>query len=157
MTAMPSANSAESVRVSRLFNAPRERVFAAWSEPRQIERWFGPISYRMTVAAMEAVPGGAYRFVMSPLDGDKPPRSIIGQFREISPPRRLQFSWGWQDGISECGVEVENDSLVTVEFHERGERTEVVIVHEQLDTDEARAAHSGGWQATLDSLAAYLD
>lgn len=157
MTTMPLKQPVTAVRVARIFDAPRERVFSAWTEPEQIGRWFGPRSYSMRVKTMDLSPGGAYEFIMSPLQGETPSRSIVGKFHEITRPSRLQFSWAWQDRKSECGVEVENDSVVTVEFHERGDRTEVVVVHEQLETPEAREAHAGGWQATLDSLQAYLD
>ena len=78
---------------------------------------------------------------------------IHGIFREVKPPLRLVFTWLWEnDPIhGESG-----DSLVTIEFHDRGGRTEVVLTHEQLPSAVSREEHASGWQRCLEDIARWV-
>lgn len=142
-----AAGSAAALTVRRTYRARRERVFSAWTDPRQLERWFGPADYAMRVVRFELAVGGHYEFEMRP--GEGAARSIVGEFVEIEAPARLAFSWTW---VGDDDV----PSLVTVHFNEREDGTEVLISHERLADDAQRAAHLGGWEATLACLADYL-
>jgi uncharacterized protein YndB with AHSA1/START domain len=69
----------------------------------------------------------------------------------VDPPERLVYTWHW-DGLDIDG----GRSLVTVDFHDRGGETEVVITHEGLDADESFTFHDAGWTASLERLGAAL-
>ena len=75
---------------------------------------------------------------------------MVGRYLEISPPERLVFTVGWEDFPF---VHMDRDaSTVTVEFHERGEETEVVLTHERQPNRRVRAFHGDGWRGSLRKL-----
>ena len=73
---------------------------------------------------------------------------VSGTYLEIKPPEKVVFSW-----ICEPNVP---DSIVTVEFRDLGQSTEIILTHERLPSVEERDKHSQGWNGCLDSLAKYL-
>jgi uncharacterized protein YndB with AHSA1/START domain len=87
--------------------------------------------------------GGKYRIHMRAPDGAE--HHAVGVYREIDPPNKLVFTWSWEGGDM-------NDTLVTVEFLDRGATTELVLTHELFPNDEARKQHAAGWNAALDKL-----
>jgi uncharacterized protein YndB with AHSA1/START domain len=74
---------------TRLFDAPRERVFAAFSEPLQLAQWWGPKGFRNTFHAFDLRPGGAWRFVMHAPDGTD--YVMAKEFNAVEPPGRVAF------------------------------------------------------------------
>jgi uncharacterized protein YndB with AHSA1/START domain len=136
--------------IRRTFKAPRERVFAAWTQPELIKKWFGPHNFTPAEASVDLRVGGAYRIVMIAPDGD---RNIAkGVFNEVLVPERIACSWRWE----EDSPEQEHDTLLTVEFHARGNETELVLTHEKLASDESRGRHEHGWNELLDNLPSVL-
>jgi uncharacterized protein YndB with AHSA1/START domain len=80
---------------------------------------------------------------------------MVGRYVEISPPERLVFTFGWENFPT---VHVDPDATtVTVEFHERGDGTEVVLTHERQPSHRIRAFHSYGWKGSLRKLGALLE
>lgn len=76
--------------MTRVFDAPRELLFAAWIDPRHVARWWGPKGFRNTIHEMDARPGGVWEFVMHGPDGvDYRNRSIV---LEIVRPERIVLS-----------------------------------------------------------------
>jgi uncharacterized protein YndB with AHSA1/START domain len=73
---------------------------------------------------------------------------VTGTYREVDPPRKVVYTWGWE------GEHAVKDSVVTLEFHERGDATEVVLTHAGILDDQERAKHEEGWTAILDKLEA---
>ncbi len=73
--------------ITRVFDAPPELVFKAWTDPKHMARWWGPRIMTTPVCEMDVRPGGAYRIVMHAPDGSDYP--ITGVYREVTPPRRL--------------------------------------------------------------------
>ena len=73
--------------MTRVFDAPRDLVFAACSEPRHMAQWWGPRGYTLPVCEMDVRPGGTYRFVQRGTDGNLHP--FHGTFHEVVPPERL--------------------------------------------------------------------
>jgi uncharacterized protein YndB with AHSA1/START domain len=137
----------ETLVVRKTILASPERLFAAWTEPEQLRRWWGPEGVVCMAAEVELRPGGHYRI------GNQHPDQkllwIVGEFEVVEPPRRLTYTWRLE-GISETA------ERVTVRFEAQGEATEVIVTHERIPSRELRDQHQHGWQGCLDGLAEYL-
>jgi uncharacterized protein YndB with AHSA1/START domain len=93
--------------------------------------------------------GGRYRFGMRQVPaGDI--FYLTGTYREVTPPERLVYTWRWENEPD--GAE----TLVTVEFHDRGAATEVVLLHEKFPNQHMRDEHNKGWSGCLDRLVALV-
>ena len=78
----------------RVFDAPRERVFALYTDPQQIPRWWGPRRMTTTVEEMDVRPGGAWRFLAREPDGEE--IGFRGVYREVIPPERIVQTFEWE-------------------------------------------------------------
>ena len=147
----PSGAAAESLvlRLTRTFAAPRDAVFRAFTDPAELVRWWGPEGFDVPELRLDPRPGGAWRTCMRAPDGTL--YCVGGVYREFLPPERLVLTWTWESD-SMAGVE----TLVTLEFRERGEGTELVLTHEGLPRPEARDKHGEGWRGCLDCLERHL-
>ena len=145
---MTQSDTELTLQVARTFEVSREQVFAAWTDPESVRRWFGPREFSNASADLDVRVGGAYRIAMRSPDGET--FYVVGTYREVSPPERLVFSWGWE------GSPDTPESTVTVEFFERGGGTEVVLTHVGLADATSRDNHQEGWEGTLERLAAEL-
>lgn len=141
------------VRVSRTIQASRHRVFRAWTDPELLMRWFIEPDGEMQVRELDLRTGG--RYALEGRDRGKPWR-IEGRYLEVVPPERLVYTWTWENDPA-LGDPVGGDTLVTVEFLERGAGTEVVVTHERLATERARADHGAGWIGCLDRLGSLVE
>ena len=81
---------------------------------------------------------------------DGPVFYLSGTYREVRPPEKLVYTWRWE-AEPEYG-----ETLVTVEFHDRGGSTEIVLTHELFPTEKARGEHERGWSGCCDKLAKIL-
>jgi uncharacterized protein YndB with AHSA1/START domain len=131
------------IRIERVLPRPVEDVFAAWTDPERMRRWLSPTG-RAEVHA-DVVVGGRLRVVMV---GDGVRIEHHGEFLEVRPPTRLSFTWR----SPYTGVE---PSVVTVELHDAGGSTRLVLEHDRLPPEET-TSHEGGWEAILDRLAIAL-
>jgi uncharacterized protein YndB with AHSA1/START domain len=138
-------NAEGTLRLTRLFRAPREKVFQAWTDPESLKQWWGPPGYVTPSAEIDLRAGGGYRLGMRKLP-DGAMFYLTGIYREIRPPERLVYTWRWEHQPAL------GDTLVTVEFHARAGGTEVVLTHEGFPTAEARQGHDKGWNGSLDRL-----
>ena len=86
------ADDGRTIITSRLFDAPRELVFAAWTDPKHLAQWWGPDGFTTTTRAIEVHPGGVWRFVMHGPDGRDYENCIT--WHEIVRPERLVYSHG---------------------------------------------------------------
>jgi uncharacterized protein YndB with AHSA1/START domain len=129
----------------RTFDAPRERVFDAWITPESMSQFMGPGDVSATNISVDARVGGRYSITMNTPDG----KMIVGGvYREIRRPERIQCTWVWEE---DDPADV-HETLLTLEFLERGSKTEVVLTHEQLRNAESRASHEHGWTAILEKF-----
>jgi uncharacterized protein YndB with AHSA1/START domain len=137
------------VQLKRTFQAPRERVFRAWTDPKELVRWFHVSGdYSTLVPELDLRVGGKYRVEMHHKGGNV--HKLLGTYREIKPPERVVFTWGWESDPNAP------ESLVTVEFHDLGAATEILLSHELLPNAEERGKHEHGWTGCLEQLAQYL-
>jgi uncharacterized protein YndB with AHSA1/START domain len=138
------------VQMKRTFQAPRERVFRAWTDPLELGRWFGPSSeYHALVPVLELQVGGRYCLEMHHKGGNV--HRISGTYREIKPPEKIAFTWQWENDPAA------GESLVTVEFRDLGLSTEIQLTHEQLPSAEQRERHEQGWTGCFHQLSNYLN
>ena len=138
------------VVLRRTYPVPRERVFAAWTTPEMAAQFLGPGDTKATDITMDVKTGGAYSITMlSPEMGRMVAR---GTYLEVKPPARLVMTWSWE----EDDPAEEHESLLTLDFNERGGETELVLTHEKLATVESRNNHEHGWTMIVDALGSVL-
>ena len=138
----------DEVTVSRVIDAAPEEAFRAWTDPEQIKRWFGPGEFNTREAEVDLRPGGSYRFVMHPPEGN--PMPISGTYHEIDAPKRLVYTWQWE--VPGMG---DDESLVEVEFRDAGEgRTEIVLTHSRYPEAHTGEPYRMGWEGGFDKFEA---
>ncbi|HEY2526525.1 MAG TPA: SRPBCC domain-containing protein [Xanthobacteraceae bacterium] len=154
--------------ISRLFDAPREMVWKAFTEPERLNEWFGPKGVKVVSATLDLRPGGTFHYSMRTPDG----RVMWGKFvyREIIAPTRLVWVNSFSDaagGLTRHPLSpswpLEMLTTVTFDAPHVGQ-TGVTIRWSALNATEAEqrtfdAGHDSmrqGWSGTFDQLAAYL-
>lgn len=139
--------------LSRVIDAPRERVFAAWTDPDQIRQWFGPAGFKTETLECDIRPGGRWRFIYTAPDGTTYDNRM--QFLRIEAPRLIEI---------EHGSDKDDDPArfhVTVTFDAQSDGKTVLTMRqlhptaEQRDAGIAFGAVEYGYQ-TLDKLARHL-
>jgi uncharacterized protein YndB with AHSA1/START domain len=105
------------VRIERWFDAPRELVWRAHTEPELMKRWLGPRRLTMRVEEMDVRPGGRWRFVHVDTDGTE--YGFHGEYLEVRRPERIAQTWIFE-GVPEAG------SVETLTLTEEGGRTRLV-------------------------------
>jgi len=134
------------LEIKRLIKAPRERVYAAWTDPAQLKRWFGPENVQTRDLIADACVGGKFRWDLINSEGKK--MTCCGEYRELQPDKKIVFTWQWEDD-----EDWENHvSIVTVELDDADGGTELRLTHEQLPNEESRGGHTRGWNSALDKL-----
>ncbi len=140
--------------LTRVLEAPRERVWQAWADPRQLAQWWGPAGFTNPVCEADLRPGGLLRIDMRGPDGTVYP--MTGVYREVIAPGRLVFVSSALDEKGEPLFEV----LTTVTFAEQGGRTRLTVKAEVVKTTAGAAPYlegmAEGWSQTLDRLAEKL-
>lgn len=147
MSARNSGPAGRELRITRVFDAPRDLVFQAWTEPERLMRWWGPKGFTTSSFEMDLRPGGGWRAVMRTPEGEE--HVHYGVVREVVRPERLVFTFTWED-------EPDHEMLVTVTFTERGGKTEMALHQAPFASAESRDSHQEGWNETFDRLAEYL-
>ena len=148
--ATPDTESGITLVVRRTFEAPREKVFQAWTAPEELKKWFGPEGVACPEAEVDLRPGGRYRIAYLKPEGDTV--RVGGVFQEVQPPEKLDYTWEWESGDS-AGM---GETLVTVEFRDQKGSTELTLTHERFPNEEKRDHHGMGWNSTLDCLVKFL-
>ena len=136
--------------MTRDIAAPRERVFAAWTDARQASRWWAPHDFTPLSCEMDVRPGGTWRRRMRGPGGAVFTKH--GVYREVVAPERLAFTYITEDA---AGI-VDPETLVTVTFADLGGRTRLTLRHAAFETDSARIDHQGGWSGALERFAAFV-
>jgi uncharacterized protein YndB with AHSA1/START domain len=88
------AEAAGRILVTRIFDAPRERVFKAITDPKRIPHWWGPRAYTTMVDKMDVRPGGSWRFVQRDADGRE--EAFHGVYHTILPSKQLAYTFEWE-------------------------------------------------------------
>jgi len=153
--------------ITQTFNAPRARLWKAWTDREQLMQWFGPKGFTMTTAKLDLRPGGTFHYCLSSSDG----KEMWGKFvyREINAPERIVLVNSFSDaqgGLTRHPMAPTwpLEMLSSTTLVEEGGKTRLTIEWSPLDpTDEERkmfdGAHEGmkqGWGGTFGQLADYL-
>lgn len=134
-----------SIELRRTYDAPRAQVFAAWIDAELLKRWYVPVDgWVVSVAEVDPRPGGGYRLEFGP-PGEKPVVEI-GTYVEFVEGERLVINLRLEGRIAS------EDTRVVVEFRDRGEVTEVLIVEGEYSSEEVARMHAGGWSHALERL-----
>jgi uncharacterized protein YndB with AHSA1/START domain len=134
------------LEIRRLIKAPRDRVYAAWTDPVQLKQWFGPENVHTRDLIAEARVGGKFRWDLTDAEGEE--MTVRGEYRELQPDRKIVFTWQFDDD-EDWKSQV---SIVTVELSDRDGGTELRLAHEQLPNEQSREGHTEGWESALDKL-----
>jgi uncharacterized protein YndB with AHSA1/START domain len=119
-----------SLIATRVLDAPRELVFAAWTDPKHLAQWWGPDGFTTTTHSFDMRPGGVWRFVMHGPDGRDYQNRIT--YDEIVKPERIVYSHGGGDDIEPVQFQV------TVTFEDLGNRKTRLTMHGQFPTAAER-------------------
>ncbi len=171
MNAKESQNTQNAVEpvftISRVFNAPRELVWKACTEPERMQEWWGPKGFKGRVAKMDFRPGGIYHYCLRSPDGHE----MWGKFvyREIKAPERIVFVNSFSD---EKGAVTRHpmhqswplEMLSTFTFTEKNGKTTFTIQSSPLNPsseerktfEEGMGSMNQGWTGTLEQLEGYL-
>jgi uncharacterized protein YndB with AHSA1/START domain len=137
--------------IERVFDAPRELVYKAWTDPEHLVHWLGPKGFNGTIMKMDLRVGGAYRFHMKAAEGTEYWQQ--GIYREIAEPERFVRTCVWADAD---GNPTGPETLMTVVLEEHQGKTKLTF-RQTFDSASARDAHRGGTSSALDRLAEYLE
>lgn len=141
-----------SLTLRRQFKAAPEKVYAAWTDPAMIARWFGPDGGldrgSETTAEADVRKGGRYSFVFHTADGER--HNSHGEYLEVEPNRKLVFTWEWI-------TMPERRSKVTLTFLPKDGGTLFTLFHDQFFDEAARDNHEQGWTRCLDALSKFLE
>ena len=134
------------LEMERLIPAPPERVFEYWTEPELVAKWFGPGEFDVPSSDLDLRPGGKWRTTIRSPEGKL--RTVSGVYSAIEPPRRLVFTWAWDDDNGVRGHETQ----VTVTLEPTPGGTRLRLLQEDFQNREVRDRHNGGWTSSLSKL-----
>jgi uncharacterized protein YndB with AHSA1/START domain len=147
MTATVTTPTDREIHIERIFDAPRDKVFAAFTNPELIPEWWGPRDTTTIVDEMDVRPGGSWRFVGRSADGSE--TAFRGTYREITAPERIVQTFEWEGMPGHVAVE-------TAVFEDLGDRTRLVATSLFHTTEERdgmlHSGMEGGMNETYDRL-----
>ena len=133
-----AATAYPSLEIKRQINASRDRVYAAWTDPAQLKKWFGPENVKTRNLIADARVGGQFRWDLTDQEGKE--ITISGGYRELEPGKKIVFTWR----LEEDEDWKNHSSIVTVEFFDRQGGTEIPLTHENLPNEASRDDHTQG-------------
>lgn len=155
-------NNSEDIVITRIFDAPREVVWKAWTDPERVKKWWGPKGFTAPAAKSDFRVGGKYLYLMQSPDGKD--YWSTGVYREIDPLNRIVATDSFADEegnivpASQYGMEGDwpLELLVTVTFEDHNGKTKLTLRHAGLPQGEMAKMASDGWNESLDKFEASL-
>jgi uncharacterized protein YndB with AHSA1/START domain len=138
------------LELQSVVDAPQERVFTALTESAEVARWWGPLGYTMAEIDLDLRVGGRYRFTMQPPGGD--PFHLAGEFLDIKPPRRLVYTFGYEEPDPD-----DRQTVVTLSLEKVGHATSVSVSQGGFATVARLELHRNGWTDSLEKLRALTE
>jgi uncharacterized protein YndB with AHSA1/START domain len=137
------------LEIRRIFDAPRELVWDAWTKAEMTAQWLGPVEWPASCVNQDLRVGGAWNAVLTSTDGKKT-LSQRGAYRVIDPPKHLVFTFAWGNG-HEDGPSVE--TLVEIQLSEISDhRTQMIFTQTCLKSAASTTGHRHGWTSSFDRL-----
>ena len=163
MTESTTSQNGRELTITRIFDAPRELVWKAWTDPKLVEKWWGPRGVSNPVCKLDAKPNGMIHIVMlageelGELEGQRWPMS--GTFQELTPPGRLVFT---SSAIEDAAGVPQLENRVTVTFEEElGNKTKmtlhVVVTKAGPGTEGPLSGMEMGWTQSIEKLGEMLE
>lgn len=150
------------VEITRIFDAPRELVWRAWTDPQHLMRWWGPAHFTAPACTIDLRVGGKYHFCMQAPDGQR--FWSTGVYQELAAPVRMVFTDSFADEVGNVvpgsyygmGDDIPLEMRVTVTFEDVGGKTKMTVRHEGLPVGEMSEMTVQGWNESFDKLAESL-
>jgi uncharacterized protein YndB with AHSA1/START domain len=136
--------------MERIFNAPPERVFKAWTDPKILAQWWGNDEYRASAPYLDLRVGGAWQSPMAGPNGEV--HTVSGVYRLIDPPRRLVMTWAWEQADGSRG----HETILEITLEPAGAGTRLKLVQGVFADSKQRDGHDFGWQAGFNRLGLLL-
>ena len=137
--------------ITRVLDAPRALVFAAWTQREHLMRWCAPQGFSITHCEGDLRPGCSWRTCMRSPEGID--HWVGGMYCEIVPDERLVFTHAWEEEDGTPG----HETLVTVDFANEGEgKTKLTFRQTGFASTASRDGHEGGWSESFDNLQSLL-
>jgi uncharacterized protein YndB with AHSA1/START domain len=163
MTEMNQNVGERELVITRIFDAPRELVWKAWTDPERVKRWWGPKDFTSPVSKIDLRVGGSYLNCMRSPEGED--YWSAGVYREIVEPERIVYTDSFSDAegnlvpASHYGMSGDwpLELLVTVTFEEYEGKTRLTLRHVGIPAGENRDMAKAGWNESFDKLAEYLE
>jgi uncharacterized protein YndB with AHSA1/START domain len=157
-----SIKNKDELTITRIFDAPREKMWKAWTTPEGVKKWWGPKYFTAPVSKIDLRKGGKYLSCMRGPDGKD--YWSTGLYKEIVPLERLVMTDSFADEkgkvvpASYYGMAGEwpRELLVTVSFEDLGGRTKMALRHEGIPAGMMREMTETGWNESFDKLAEYI-
>jgi uncharacterized protein YndB with AHSA1/START domain len=159
-----AANETERMVVTRVFDAPRELVWKAWTDPKYVMQWWGPKGFTCPSCEIDFRVGGKFLWCMRTPDGQDGWNG--GEYREIVPHEKIVFSMYFADSKgnkldpAELGIEHEaiEDAHDVVLFEDLGNgQTKLTFIGNDTMRDAIESGQLEGWKETLDKVAAVVE
>ena len=147
-TVIPTTPTDREIRMERVFDAPRDLVFKAYTDPELIPEWWGPRDTTAVVDQMDVRPGGGWRFVVRQADGSE--TAFRGTYREVTAPERIVQTFEWVGMPGHVAVE-------TATFEDLGDHTRVITTSLFHTTEERDGMLESGMESGADETYARLD
>jgi uncharacterized protein YndB with AHSA1/START domain len=152
----------QEIVITRIFDAPRDLVFKAWTEPERVMRWWGPKGFTCPVCKIDLRPGGVYFNCMHSPDGKD--YWSRGVFKEIVKPERIVCTDSFADekgnkvSPRQYGMSPDwpDEAIITVTMDEHGGKTSFTLQHAPIKPGKERDMCHQGWSESLDKLEDYL-
>jgi len=149
-----TANEEQELVLTRVFDAPRELVLKAWTDPKRVAQWWRPRGFTNPVCELDVRPGGAIRIHMRGPDGTVYP--MTGVYQEVVEPERIVFTSAALDAEGNALFEL----LTTVTFAEQGGKTKQILRARVIKRTAQAAQYlkgmEAGWTQSLEHLAESL-
>jgi uncharacterized protein YndB with AHSA1/START domain len=136
------------IQIERVFDGPRDRVFAVFTDPSLIPEWWGPRDTTTVVDQMDVRPGGSWRFVVHHADGRE--NAFRGTYREVTPPERIVQTFEWEGLPGHVAVE-------TASFEDLGDRTKLTTTSLFHTVEERDGMLASGMETGAGETYARLD
>lgn len=141
---------ARTLRITRDFGAPIDRVYEAFTMPDQLVRWWGPEGVSCAECEMDVREGGSW---ITTMVNDKGERfTVSGVYSRLVPPRELVFTWGW---FQEDGTRG-HETTVTISLKSTETGTRLTLVQTAFQDSDIRDSHESGWSSSFNCLDAVL-